>query len=136
MADVIDGVVTGHVLLLQEIGGVALALREDGDENVRARHLLASRRLDVNDRALDHALKTSRGLGVHPAVRHEIFKLRVDIVDEALFQDLKIHGAGAHDGGGVGVVEEAQQQMLQRRIFMTAFVGERERAMERLFEIA
>src|SRR6185437_6462647 len=36
MADVVDRVVTGHVLLLQEIGGVALALGEDRDQHVGA----------------------------------------------------------------------------------------------------
>ncbi len=42
VADVIDRVVTGHVLLLQEIGGMALALREDRDQHVGAGNLLAA----------------------------------------------------------------------------------------------
>ena len=44
VADVVDRVVAGHVLLLQEIGGVALALGEDRDQHVGAGHLLAARR--------------------------------------------------------------------------------------------
>ena len=43
VADVIDRIVAGHVLLLQEIGGVTLALGEDGDEHIGARHLLTAR---------------------------------------------------------------------------------------------
>jgi hypothetical protein len=42
VTDVVDRIKAGHVLLLQEEGGVALALGEDGDEHVRAGHLLAS----------------------------------------------------------------------------------------------
>ena len=40
VADVIDRVVAGHVLLLQEEGGVGLAFGEDRDQNVRSGHLL------------------------------------------------------------------------------------------------
>ncbi len=43
VADVIDGVVTRHVLLLQEICGMALALGKDGHQHVRPRHLLPPR---------------------------------------------------------------------------------------------
>ncbi|MNS92986.1 hypothetical protein D3C72_1271360 [compost metagenome] len=42
VGDVIDRIVTGHFLLLQEIGGVAFALGENGDEHVRAGHFLAA----------------------------------------------------------------------------------------------
>src|SRR5262249_51643322 len=45
VADVVDRVVARHVLLLQEIRSVALALGENGDQDVCARHLLAARRL-------------------------------------------------------------------------------------------
>jgi hypothetical protein len=64
VADVVDRVVARHVLLLQEIGGVALALGEDRDQHVGAGHLLAAGRLDVDHRALDHALEAGGRLGV------------------------------------------------------------------------
>ena len=64
MTDVIDRVVARHVLLLQEIGGMAFALREDRDQHVGAGDFLAAGRLDMNHRALDHALKASGRLGV------------------------------------------------------------------------
>src|SRR5881398_16664 len=47
---------------LQEIGGMALALCENRDQHVGAGNLLAARGLDVNHRALDHALKARRRL--------------------------------------------------------------------------
>src|SRR5690606_23245427 len=55
--DIVDRIIAGHLLFLEKVGGVALALGEDRDENVRARHLLTSRRLNMNHRALDDALE-------------------------------------------------------------------------------
>src|SRR6185437_13909198 len=42
VADIIHRVVAGHVLFLQEIGSMALALREDRDQHIGPRHLLAA----------------------------------------------------------------------------------------------
>ncbi len=42
VADVADRVEAAHVLLLQEIDGIALALGEEGDEHVGAGHLVAA----------------------------------------------------------------------------------------------
>ena len=41
---------------------------------------------------------------------------------------IEIDVAGAHDGGRVLVVDQREQQMLERRIFVVPLVGERERA--------
>ncbi len=64
MADVIDRVVAGHLLLLQEIGGVAFAFGENRDQNIGAGHFFATGRLHMNDGALDHALESGGRLGV------------------------------------------------------------------------
>src|SRR5262249_38292455 len=42
VTDIVDGIVARHVLLLQEIGGVALALGKDRNQDIRAGDLLAS----------------------------------------------------------------------------------------------
>ena len=57
VADEADRIEAAHVLLLQEIDGVALALGEERHEHVGAGHLLAARRLNVEDGALDDALE-------------------------------------------------------------------------------
>jgi len=62
VADVIDRVVAGHVLLLQEKRGVALALGKDRHQHIGAGDFLAAGGLHVNDRALDHALDPAVGL--------------------------------------------------------------------------
>src|SRR5262249_56277524 len=45
MTDVVDGIVAGHVLLLQEVGSVALALRENRDQHICSGHLFPTGRL-------------------------------------------------------------------------------------------
>ena len=46
---------------------------------------------------------------------------------------LEIDVAGAHDGGRIAIVDQRQQQMLERRKFVVALVGVLERAMQRGF---
>ena len=71
VADIVDRVEPRHVLLLQEEGGMALALGEDGDQHIGARHLLAAGRLHMRHGAMDHALEARGWLGVAMRVEHE-----------------------------------------------------------------
>ena len=136
VTDVVDGVVAGHLLLLQEIGGVALALGEDRDQHVGAGDLLAPRRLHMDHGALDHALEAGGGLGILLAVGDQVFQLRLDIGDEVAAQLVEIDIAGAHDGGGVLIVDQRQQQVLERCVFVVALIGERQGPVKRLLETA
>jgi hypothetical protein len=134
MADVIHRVVARHILLLQEIGGVALALGENSDEHIRARHLFPARRLHMDHRALDDALKSCGRLGVLRAIGDQVFQLGFKISRHCPLQLVEFDVAGAHHGGCVLVVDQGQQQMLERRIFVMPFVGERQRTVQRLLE--
>ncbi len=136
VADVIDRVVAGHVLLLQEIGGVALALGEDRHQHVGAGDFLAARRLHVDDRALDHALEAGGRLAILGAVGDQVFQLGFEIGDQAAAQLVEIDVAGAHHGRSILVVDQRQQQMLERRVFVMTFVGECKGAVKRLLEAA
>ena len=136
VGDVVDRVVAGHVLLLQEVGGVALALGEDGDQHIGAGDLLAARGLHVDHRALDHALEAGGGLGVLAVVHDQRAQLVVDIVGERRAQRAEVDVAGAHHAGGVLVVDEGQQQVLERRVFVLALVGVGDRAVQGFFEVA
>jgi hypothetical protein len=62
--DVVDRIVAGHFLLLQEKGRMAFPFRKDRDENVGARHFLAARGLDMDNGTLDDALEAGCGLRV------------------------------------------------------------------------
>ena len=115
---------------------MAFALGENRDQHVGAGHLLAAGRLHVDHRALDHALEAGRRLGILGAVGDQVFEFGFEIGGQTAAQLVEIDIAGAHHRGGVLVVDQRQQQMLERRVFVVALVGERQRAMERLFEAA
>ncbi len=134
VADVVDGVVARHVLLLQEVRGVALALREDRDQHVGAGHFFATGRLHVNHRALDHALETRGRLGVVGAVRHQVFEFGFEIVDEAGAQLVEIDAAGPHHRRRIRVIDQRQQKVFERRILVMPLVGNRQRTMQGLFK--
>jgi hypothetical protein len=65
VGDEIHHVEARNVLALQEIDGVGIFLAEDGDEHVGSGDFLLAGRLDVQDRPLNHPLKTQGGLGVN-----------------------------------------------------------------------
>ncbi len=59
VADIAHRIQAAHVLLLEEVDGIAFALGEERNKDVRASHFVAARRLDVKDRALNHALEAA-----------------------------------------------------------------------------
>ena len=100
VADVIDRVVAGHVLLLQEVGGVALALGEDGDEHVGACHLLAPDDCTWITARWMTRWKPASAWPPRGRLDDEVFQLVVDVVARGLLaQKVEIDRAGAHDGG-------------------------------------
>ena len=76
----------------------------------------------MDDRALNDTLKPGRGLRLIVA-GNQIVEFGVDVIQHRAAQFLKIDVAGAHDSGRVGVVDQRQQQMLQRGKFLVAFIG-------------
>ena len=80
--------------------------------------------------------KPAVGFEVLVRAGDEVGELGVDVVDEVAAQHVEIDVAGAHHRGGVLVVDQRQQQMLERRVFLVALVGERQRLMQGLFETA
>ena len=136
MADIIDRVVARHVLLLQEIRGVAFAFGEDRDQDVGAGHLFAARRLDVDHRALDDTLEAGGRLGIFGAVGDQIVELGFEVGDQAAAQLVQIDIARPHDRGRVLIFDQREQEVLERCVLMMTLVGERQCPMERLFEAA
>ena len=134
--DVVDRVEAGHVLLLQEIDGVALALGEHRDQHIGAGHLLAARGLDMDRGALQHALEARGRLRVVAVVRHEVGQLVVDIGQNVAAQPVEIDAAGAQHRDGVLILGQREQQVFERRVFVPPLVGVRQSAMQRFFEIA
>jgi hypothetical protein len=88
----------------------------------------------VDHRALDHPLKARGRLGVVGAVRHQVFKLGLEIVDETGAQFVEIDTAGPHDGGCIAIIDQRQQKMFKRRILVMTLVRNRQRTMQGLFK--
>ena len=135
MGDEVHRVVAGHVLLLQEVGGIRLPLGEDRDEDIGARHLCPARGLHVDRGALDDALEGGGGHRLAALdVGHEVGQVLVDEIDERGAQLFGINGAGLHHPRGVRFVDQRQQQMLQRCKFVAARVGQGQRGMNGLLK--
>jgi hypothetical protein len=66
----------------------ALKVRQDRHQHVRAGHLLAARRLDMDHGALDHALKAS-GRSSLALVDYQFFQVVVDVAHAMPFQRAK-----------------------------------------------
>ena len=132
--DEVDRIVAGHVLLLQEVCCMALALGKDRHEHVGPGHFFPARRLHVNHRALDHPLEAGRRLGVFSARHDQACEVMIDVIFEVGAKLLQVHAASAHHRRRITVIHQRQQQMLQRGIFVTAVAGQRQRPVQGLFE--
>ncbi len=115
---------------------MALALGEDRHEHVGAGDLLAARRLDVDRRTLDDPLEAGGRFRLVERLDDQIVEIGIEIMRDVLAQLVEIDVAGAQHRCGVGIVDQRQQQMFERRIFVVAFVGERERLAKSLFQRA
>ena len=135
VADEVHRIQPGHVLQLQEIHRVALALGEQRHQHVRPGHLVAAGGLHVDRRALHDALEPGGRLRVARPVGGQAGQVLVEELAQIGAQLVQVHPAGAQHGRRVGVVRQPEQQMLQGGVFVAAFARERQRAMQRLFEI-
>ena len=136
VADIAHRIQPVHVLLLQEIDGMAFALGEQRHQHIGAGHFVAAGILDMQHGALHHALEAGGGLGFLAILDHQGDEFLVDIFLHRPAQRLDVDIAGLHHLAGVGIVHQGQQQMLQRGVFMMPVAGELDRVMQRLFQTA
>ena len=85
---------------------------EDRDQHVGAGDFLLARRLDVQDRALDHALESLRGLRVGIRVRRKARRVLADEIGQNAAELVEIDAAGLQHLGGRRVVQHREQQVL------------------------
>ena len=119
----VDHVEPRDLLQAEQVRGVGVLLAEDRDQHVRDRDLLLAARLDVEDRALQHALEAQRGLHLAVVVLLEPRSGLVDEVLEFLAQAGGVRAAGAQDLPDLGGVDDGEQQVLDRHEFMPGFPG-------------
>ncbi len=87
-------------------------------------------------RALHDALEAIGRLGLLLTVDDEVFEFGVEVLNDGLAQRVEVDAAGPKDSRRVDVVDQRQQQMFKRRVFMTALVGKRQGPAKGLFERA
>ena len=136
VADVVDRVEARHVLFLQVVDRMALALGEHGDQHVGAGDFLAAGRLHVNGGALDDTLEARCRFRVFLVIDDKVRQVVVEIAFQVFGQLVDIDAAGLQDRDRVLVLGQRHQQMFQRRVFMFAFIGLGQCAVKTFFEIA
>ena len=113
VGDEIDHIQTGHALLVEVVDGVRVFFTEDGHQHIGAGHffLAVAGGLHMHDGALDDALKTQRGLGVHIVIARHLRRVVLDEVGKGLAQVIDVGRTRTQHFGCTGVVEQGQQQV-------------------------
>ena len=132
--NIIHRVEPRHILLLQEIDGVRLALGKERGENVGARRFAAARRLHMQDGALQDALKAGGRRRVLAGLAGQVIELVFDKAGQVLAQSLDVNAACFEHRHRIQVIAQRQQQMLERGQLMFALAGERQSPMQGFFK--
>ena len=134
VADVAHGVEAAHILLLEEVDRIGIAFRKQRDQHVRPGNRILAGRLDVQNGALDHPLETGRGLGIAVVLGLQGLIFLVEVLAHNFSKFAQIDPASGHHFGRVRILDQCEQQMLERCIFMRAIGCSLERIVKRLFE--
>ena len=84
--------------------------------------------------ALDHPLETGGGGGVALVLGFQALIFLIEILLHHLGQIAQIHAAMGHHLGRVRIVDQGEQQMLQRGVFVAPLRRVRQRGVEGFFE--
>ena len=103
-------IISRHVLLLQEVGGMALAFGENRDQNIRTGHFITAGNIDMLDRTLNNALESCgwlyTAICIHIDQRRQVF---IDVFCQVQTELLQIDGASFHDLGCIWIVNQGEQ---------------------------
>ena len=136
MRNIVHRVKAGHILLLQEVSRMAFAFGKYRNQHIGSGHIFTAGTLDMDDRALDHALKSCGWLCIRFAIHNQVGQFVVDIIDKALAQLVEINRAGAHNRDCILIFKQRQQQVLEGCKFVMTLIGRGQCAVQRLFERA
>ena len=88
----------------------------------------------MHDGAMDHALEAGGGLRLGRALDEQGGQLVVEILGDARPQLVEVDRAGLHHRRGIAIVQQRQEQVLQRCVLVMTLVGVFERAVQGGFE--
>ena len=134
---VVHHVQAGDILLLQEVNCLTFLFTENGHQHIGARDFLFTGRLNMEHGALKHPLKAERRLGF---TFHIIFgnewRCRLDKLDQIKAQLAHIGAASDQDLVGSLIVQQSQQQVLDRHKFVAFGSGLFKSLTQRGFQIS
>ena len=136
VADVVDHVEPRDVLESEQIGSVRVLLAEDRHQHVRDRDFLLAARLDVENRALQHALEAEGRLNLALVVLLQAGGGLLDELLEFLAEPRRVGAAGAQDLADLGGVDDGEQQVLDRHELVPRLARRLERLVQADFEFA
>ena len=132
--DAVDHIEARDVLLVEQIDRMGFALAEDRDQHIGAIHFLFARGLDVEHRALQHALKPQCRLRIAIFVLWQQRRRFTDEFEQLSTQGVQIRATGAQHFGGGWIIQQCQQQMLDGHEFVALLTSLLEGHIERDFE--
>jgi hypothetical protein len=88
----------------------------------------------MKNRPLDHALEPRGRRRIPLVLGLERLVLLIEVLPHDLGEIAKFDATGLHHGRRVGIVDQCEQKMFQRRILVAALRRMGERGMQRFFE--
>ena len=82
---------------------------------------------------LHHALEAGRRFRIAGAVGGKPREVLVEELRQVTSETINLDSTGAQNRDGVTIIDQAQQQMFERGVFVLAFGRQAERTVERLF---
>ena len=123
MCNVVHNIQPRDAALIEEIHRMRFLLAKNRHQHVGTGHFFLSRRLHVQDRALDHPLEALRGLGIRVRVGRQARRVLVDEVGQDSAQFLEVDAARLQYLGRRRVVEHREQEVLDGNELMLLLPG-------------
>ena len=99
---------------------MGFAFSKQSHQRIGPSHFFAARALNVDNGALDNAVKACCRAGFFKIFNHEALKIIIEILYNVCFKRLNINITGRYNRRSITIIEQGEQEMLQRSQFMLA----------------
>ena len=124
-----------HPVALQEVARVAGLLLQEGRQQLARKDLLPAGAERVDERPLHHPHKAQGAVGLEGlALGHRVEGLGQHALQVGA-EGFKLHAAAQQGPGGMGILQQGQQQVLKPHVLVAADLGEIEGPLEILVQI-
>ena len=80
----------------------------------------------MDHRALNDALEAGGRLGIFGPVGNEVVELELEVSDQTAAQLVQIDVAGPHHRRRILILDQREQEVFERSVFVVALIGERQ----------